>query len=179
MPEQAGSASSPQPSPSVFKAASVTERRPSPCPGEDRWLWHRGSRGATGRAGLSPGRGCCRDDSSGNSPASPGAGGTAGRSQEGARWSAEGAGSAMTGSGISACRHLAGHRCLCPCLSAVPGAQAKLSQVQPILRRPSPDTGLPPVSGGRCRRLRPAGCPAVGPRCSGPAGTASPASPGR
>ena len=119
------------------------------------------------------------DDSSGNSPASPGAGGTAGRSQEGARGGAEGAGSATMGSGISACRRLAGHHRLRPCLPTVPGAQAKLSRVKPILRRPSPDTGLPLASGGRCRRLPRAGCPEAGPRCSGPAGTVSPANPGR
>lgn len=57
------------------------------------------------------------------------------------------------------------------------GAQATLSQVKPILQRPPPGTGLLPASSGRCRGLPPAGCPAAAPRCSGPAGTASPASP--
>jgi len=102
-------------------------------------------------------------------PSFPGAGGTASRSQEGMRWGAEGGGRAVTG----------GYHRLRPHLPTVPGAQAKLSQVEPILQRPSPDTGPPPASGGRCRRLPPAVCPAAGPRCSGPVGTASPASPGR
>lgn len=119
------------------------------------------------------------DDSSGNSLASPGVGGTIGCSQEGIRWGVEGASSAMMGLGISAHRCLTGHHRLRPCLPAVPGAQAKLSQVKSTLRRPAPDTGPPPASGGHCRRLPLAGCPAAGPRCSGPAGTASLASPGR
>lgn len=119
---------------------------------------------AFGKGRSLPDRGCHRDeDSSGNGPAVPGLEAPPATPSR-AQGDTEGAGSAMMGSSVSTC-HLP--------------PEVKLSLVKPILQRLSPGTGPLPVSSGHCRQLPPAGCPGAAPRCPAPAGTVSPAGPGR